>query len=326
MKTQDLLKRLVNASGVSGREENIREAIRKEIEPYCDEITVDALGNLIAHKRGKGKKIMISAHMDEIGYFATHITEGGFIKVNPIGGINYLSSAYTTVRSERGVVGMLAPSNKEGVPSTDSVFIDIGAKDKKSACDRVRVGDFFVHTPTLKKLLGTRYIGRPLDNRAGCCALIEALRLTKSENDLYFVFTVQEEVGTRGARPVAYQISPDYALAVDVARVDGKPGTDTYNVKLGGGPTIKIKDGSVICNHDLVLRLREIAKGAGIKYQDELLSKGGTDTSALQVAGHGTVAGAICIPCAFMHTVNEMIDLNDIKNTARLLALVASEL
>ena len=326
MKTQELLKKLMFASGVSGREDKIREAIKEEIAPYCDEIIVDAIGNLIAHKKGKGKKILISAHMDEIGYFATHITEGGFIKVHSVGGINYLSSAYTTVVSERGVCGMIAPSNKEGVPSADSVFIDIGAKDKKSACEKVKVGDFFVHTPTLKKLMGTRYIGRPIDNRAGCCALIEALKLVDSENDLYFVWTVQEEVGSKGAKPVTQFIAPEYALAVDVARVDGKPGTDTYNVKLGNGPTIKIKDGSVICNYDLVLKLREIAKEGNIKYQDELLSKGGTDTSSLQVAGHGTVAGAICIPCAFMHTINEMVDLNDIKNTARLLALVAKSL
>lgn len=323
----DLLKKLMCSSGVSGREYKIRETIKNEVSAYCDEVTVDAIGNLIAHKKGNGKRVMIAAHMDEIGYFATHITSEGFVKVSPIGGINYLSGAFSTVVSENGVVGMLASVKLDEAPSADGVYIDIGARDKKQAQARVKIGDFFVHTPSIKRLLGTRYIGRPFDNRAGCAALIEALRTVKeTDNDLYFVFTAQEEVGCKGARTAAYQIKPDVGIAVDVARTDDKIGSDTYNVKLGKGPTIKIKDGSVICNYDLVMELREIAKAGGIKYQDEMLSRGGTDTSQLQLAGAGTRAGAICIPCAFMHTTNEMIDVNDIKNAARLLALVAEKI
>lgn len=323
----ELVKKLMLASGVSGREDKIREVIRKEVEPYCDEVYVDAVGNLIAHKKGNGKRIMFGAHMDEIGYFATHITDGGFIKISPIGGINYLSSSFATVVSERGQVGVLAPNKSDELPKSESVYIDIGAKSKKQAQARVKIGDFFVHTPSIKHLVGTRYIGRPFDDRIGCAVLIETLKGVKNtENDLYFVFTVQEEVGCRGARPASYALSPDIAIAVDVTRTDDKPGSDTLNVKIGAGATIKIKDASVICSHELVEKMRELAKQGGVKYQDEMLSRGGTDTSSMQVAGKGTRAGAISIPCGFIHTCNEMIDINDAKEAVKLALLIAERI
>lgn len=323
----NLIKRLMLTSGVSGREEKIREAIRQEIESYADEISVDALGNLIARKKGKGKKIMFGAHMDEIGYFATHITEKGFIKVSPIGGINYLSASFSSVISERGVAGVLATSATGEMPEAKSVYIDIGATTKKQAEARVKVGDFFVHTPSVKHLIGSRYVGRPFDDRIGCAILVEALKSIKhTDNDLYFVFTAQEEVGCRGARPVTYSVEPDIAIALDVTRTDDKPGSDKLNVKIGNGPTIKIKDAGVICSHELVLNMRSIAKEGGVKYQDEMLSKGGTDTSAMQIAKGGCKAGAISIPCGFIHTNNEMIDLADAKGAVKLVALIAERI
>lgn len=323
----ELLKKLMLTHGVSGREDKIREVIMGEVAPYCDEVTVDALGNLIAHKKGNGKKVMLGAHMDEIGYFATHITDKGFIKVSPIGGINYLSSAFATVVSENGACGVLAPKASDELPKSDSVFIDIGAKTKKQALSKVKVGDFFVHTPSIKRLMGNRYIGRPFDDRVGCAVLIETLKAVKNtDNDLYFVFTVQEEVGCRGARPATYGISPDIAIALDVTRTDDKCGADTLNVSLGNGPTIKIKDASVICSHELVCKMREIADSEGVKYQNEMLSKGGTDTSVMQIAGKGCMAGAISIPCGFIHTCNEMIDLNDVRGAVRLATLIAERI
>lgn len=314
-------------SGVSGREEKIRELIKNEIEPYCDELTTDAMGNLIAHKRGNGKKIMLGAHMDEIGYFATHITSKGFIKVSPIGGINFLSGAFSSVISEQGACGILAPKSSDSVPKGDGVYIDIGAKSKRQAQAKVKIGDYFVHTPSIKRLIGTRYVGRPFDDRVGCLVLIELIKnLPSTDNDLYFVFTVQEEVGCKGAKPSTYSIAPDIAIALDVTRTDDKIGSDTLNVKLGDGPTIKIKDGSVICCVELVRRMREIADAHGVKYQDEMLSRGGTDTSSMQLAGSGCMAGAISIPCAFIHTNNEMIDINDVKGAVRLARLLVEEL
>lgn len=323
----NLLKKLMLASGVSGREDKIREAIRQEIAPYADEIIVDPLGNLIARKKGEGKKIMFGAHMDEIGYFATHITEKGFIKISPIGGINYLSSSFSTVVSERGVKGVLFPKKSDELPSAEGVYIDIGATTKKQAEKRVSVGDFFVHTPSINHISGSRYIGRPFDDRIGCAILIEAMKKIKdAKNDLYFVFTVQEEVGCRGARPAAYGIAPEIAIALDVTRTDDKIGADPLNVKIGGGPTIKIKDASVICSRELVGKMRELARENGIKYQDEMLSRGGTDTSSMQIAGKGCMAGAISIPCGFIHTNNEMIDINDAKGATRLVTLIAERI
>lgn len=323
----ELLKKLMLTSGVSGRENKIREVIKNEISQYCDEITVDAMGNLIAHKRGNGKRIMFGAHMDEIGYFATHITENGFIGVSPIGGINFLSGVYNPVVSENGVNGVLAPKAPDEMPKADKVFIDIGAKTKRQAQARVKVGDFFVHTPSVKRLIGTRYVGRPFDNRVGCAVLIEALKsIETTENDLYFVFTVQEEVGCRGAKPATYSVEPDIAINLDVTRTDDKGGKDTLNVKLGGGATIKIKDAGVICSHGIVTKMRELAREKGIKYQDEMLSRGGTDTSAMQISKRGCMVGAISIPCGFIHTPCEMIDINDAKEAVKLTVAIAERM
>lgn len=321
----NLLKRLMLTHGVSGRENLIREAIRKEVEPYADEVTIDAIGNLIAHKKGSGKRVMFGAHMDEIGYFATHIRSNGLISVAPIGGINLISGAFTGVVSEGGVVGVLGTVAK-GAPDADEVFIDIGATDKRQAEKRVKVGDSFVHTPSITHLMGTRYVGRPFDDRVGCAILIEVLKNVKStENDLYFVFTVQEEVGCRGARPVTYSVEPDIAIALDVTRTDDKGG-DTLNVSIGKGPTIKIKDASVICSHELVLKMRELAREGKIKYQDEMLSRGGTDTSSMQIAKRGCRAGAISIPCGYIHTGIEMIDMKDVRGAVRLATLIAERI
>lgn len=322
----ELLKKLMLTSGVSGREDKIREVIKEEITPYCDEIISDAMGNLIAHKRGNGKKIMFGAHMDEIGYFATHITEKGFIGVSAIGGISFLSASYFPVVSEKGVVGVLAPKKTTEIPKAEDVLVDIGAKNKRQAESRVKIGDFFVHTPSIKHLVGTRYMGRPFDNRVGCAVLIEALKRAKSENDLYFVFTVQEEVGCRGARPATYTVEPDIAINLDVTRADDRSGGDRLGVSLGEGATIKIRDGSVICNHETVLKMREIAKENGIKYQDETLSKGGTDTSAMQITRRGCMAGAISIPCGFIHTPCEVIDINDAKEAVKLAVAIAERM
>lgn len=322
----NLLKKLMLTPSVSGREDKIREIIKNEVAPYCDEVSVDALGNIIAHKKGNGKRIMFGAHMDEIGYFATHITQNGLIKVSPVGGLNYLSCAYAPVVSEGGIKGVVG-SKTASLPECADLFIDIGATSKKQAEKYVRVGDFFVHTPSITHLLGTRYVGRPFDNRVGCAILIEALKNVKStDNDLYFVFTVQEEVGCRGAKAVTYGIEPEIAIALDVTRTDDKGGADVLNVSIGKGPTIKIKDASVICSHEIVSKMRELAQEDGIKYQNETLSRGGTDTSMMQIAKKGCKVGAISIPCGFIHTNVEMIDINDAKNAVKLAIAIAERM
>ena len=323
----DLLKKLMLTSGVSGREDKIREVIKNEIEPYCDEVTVDNLGNLIGHKRGNGKRIMLCAHMDEIGFFVTSIDDKGFLRVSPIGGINFLSASFSEVVSENGVYGVLVPSSKDGVPKAEDTYIDIGAKDKKSAEKKVAIGEYFTLMPRLRRLQGNRYIGRPFDDRVGCAILVEAIKsIKKPHNDLYFVFSVQEEVGGRGAKPASYSIAPDIGIAFDVTGTGDKPGSASMEVKLGAGCAIKIKDSGVICNYDIVCKMREIAKESKIKYQDEILPYGGTDASPIQIAGKGVRVGVISIPSAFIHSNVEMIDMGDVKEALKLTTLLCNKL
>ena len=324
----ELLKKLMYAPSVSGRENGIREIIKNEVAPYADEIRIDPMGNLIARKKGEGKRVVFAAHMDEIGYFVTFIDDKGLIKVGNVGGINPVSSCYDEVVSEKGVYGVIVPSSDKEMPKCEELIIDIGAKNKKQAEAKVEIGDFFVHSPRLKRLQGNRCIGRPFDDRVGCAVLIEALKNVKNtENDLYFVFTVQEEVGSRGAKPVAYGIEPDIGIAVDVTIAKDKPAAiSASTVKLGGGVAIKVKDSSVICSYELVEMLRNLCEEKKIKYQDEIILAGGTDTSVIQVAKSGCMAGALSIPTAYIHTVNEMIDISDVKEAVKLTTLIAERI
>jgi len=314
-------------TGVSGRENKIREVIKAEAEKYADEIITDPMGNLIVHKKGNGKKIMLAAHMDEIGYFVTFIDEKGLIRVGAVGGINTLAASYSEVVSERGVYGIALPTESNELPKVDGIYVDIGAKTKKQAEAMVSIGDYFVHVPHIKRLCGNKYVGRPFDDRVGCLVLLEALKRVKdTENDLYFVFTTQEEVGLRGAKPAAYRIEPDIAIAVDVTAVGGKPTSPKSKVKIGEGAAIKIKDSSVICSYEIVERMRELADESKIKHQDEILLKGGTDTAAMQISRAGCLVGAISIPTAYIHSVNEMIDLSDVKEAVKLATVIAERI
>ncbi len=323
---RELLKKLMLTPSVSGREEKIREVIYNEIKDYCDEITTDAMGNLIARKIGSGKKIMFCAHMDEIGFFATYITSEGNVKVSAVGAINTLSASHGCVVSENGVRGVLVPSSTKELPKCEDMYIDIGAKNKKQAEKLVKIGDFFVCEPKIEKLQNQRYIGRPFDDRAGCAILIDAIKKVKSENDLYFVFSVQEEVGGRGARPATFAIAPDYGIALDVTMVGEKGGPSGMEVKLGGGCAIKIKDSSVISSPELVAKMREIAEESKIKYQNEILPAGGTDASPMQIAGRGVKVSVISIPTAYIHTSCEMIDMFDIKEAVKLTVALGEKL
>ena len=322
----ELIKKLMFTPSVSGREDKIRETIKNEVAPYADEITVDAMGNLIVRKKGNGKKIMLCAHMDEIGFFVTFIDDSGNIRVSPVGGVNAISASFGEVVSENGTYGVIVPEISSEVPKWENIYIDIGAKTKKQAEKKVQIGDFFVPVPKFRRLQNQRYVGRPFDDRVGCAILIEALKRTKSENDLYFVFSVQEEVGGRGSRPAAFGIAPDIGIVLDVTATGDKPGSKPMDVKLGGGCAIKIKDPSTICSPDLVSKMREIAKEDGIKFQNEMLLFGGTDAASMQVAGKGVKVGAISIPSAYIHSSCEMIDMVDIKEAVKLTTVLCNKL
>lgn len=332
MKLYNTIKELCLCPSVSGRETKIRTLIEERITPLCDEVRTDALGNLIALKKGtgKGKKIMLAAHMDEIGFIVTFIEDSGMIRVGTVGGISFAASAFSRVVSESGVRGVLVPDSKVKAADykSDSFYIDVGAKTKKQAEARVAIGDFFVVAPSLEKLAGSRVCGRPLDDRVGCAVLLgiaEKLAGAELANDVYYVFSVQEEVGCRGALPAAFSIAPDVALCFDVTGTGDTPAATPMACKLGGGAAIKIKDSSVICDEGIVKALCEIAKARGIKHQKEVLLYGGTDTSAMQLAGSGAAAGAISIPTRYIHSAVETCDLDDVQCCIELAAAFISE-
>lgn len=317
----DTIKKLTAVCSVSGRETKVREKIAEYISPLTDECEVDSLGNLIAVKKGSGenkKKIMLCAHMDEIGFMATYIEDSGFIRCANIGGINFVAAAFGKVVFENGVRGVIVPDagTKPEDLKCEKFYVDIGAKDKKDAERKVKVGDCFVLESDITRLLGKRIAGRPLDDRIGCVALIEIAKKLSGvdvKDDIYFVFSVQEEVGCRGAKTAGFSVAPDYALIFDVTATGDAASSKPMEVKLGGGAAIKIKDASVICHTQVVEKLISLAKEKKIKAQNEILLVGGTDTSAVQMSGIGTRAGALSIPTRYIHSGVEMLDLGDLE-------------
>ncbi len=320
------LKTLMLTPSVSGREEKVMAKIAEIIAPLADEVKTDNMGNLIAVKYGNGenkKKVMLCGHADEIGFLVTFIEDNGAIRIAPVGGINFVASAFTEVISEKGVAGALVPNSgtKPSDFAPDKFYIDIGAKNKKDAEKKVAIGDFFVCRPTLTRLMNGRVCGRPFDDRVGCAIVIEIARhfaKNTPKDDLYYVFSVQEEVGCRGAKTAAYGIMPDYALVYDVTGTGDTPGAKPMAVKVGDGTAIKIKDASVICHKDVVAKLRELAADNKIPHQTEILLYGGTDTSSIQMTGTGAMAGALSIPSRYIHSGVEMIDMKDAKACADL--------
>ena len=315
-----LKKLLPTTPSVSGREGYIREIIADMMRPLVDEVKTDAMGNLICLKKGTAatpRKVLMAAHMDEIGFIVNFIEDNGFLRIAPIGGIHYGASAFTEVSFENGVRGVLVPEadvpGKE-TPKAEKCYVDIGASSKKEAERRVKIGDCCAVLPHLTRLNANRVVGRPLDDRIGCACMIEiAKALPDPADDLYYVFSVQEEVGCRGARPAAYAVAPDLALIFDVTGTGDQQGAKPMAVKLGGGAAVKIKDSSVICDQALVQELLDLAKEKGIAAQCEILTYGGTDTSSVQMTGMGCRAGALSIPSRYIHSGVEMIDLRDAK-------------
>ena len=258
MELFELIQTLNRAHGPSGDEGEIREVIRALAEPYADEITADTMGSLIVHRRGKGPKLLLAAHMDSIGFVVTHIEKEGFLRVGRLGGVSPKEAAYTPVRFKSGLRGVFAPEEKAdfGKLKLDECFLDIGAGDEAAAKQLVQVGDSAVYdTPAFRT--GDLVVSPYLDDRISCAVLLSALeRIGECPNDLYLVFTAQEEVGLRGARTAAWSIAPDYAVAVDVTDVDDTPGSERAGTaRLGRGAAVKVMDSSVICHPAMVALL-----------------------------------------------------------------------
>jgi tetrahedral aminopeptidase len=319
-----LVKKLTETYGPSGHEQLIREVIRDEIKGLADEVRVDAMGNLIARKKGIGssprKKVMLAAHMDEIGIMVTHVDEHGFARFASIGGVFPINLIGNRCLFANGVVGTFGRERKGASRSEvemDKVFIDVGAHDAQDA--PVGVGDAACFWRDFVDL-GDRMMAKSMDDRIGCAVLIETMReLKKSPHDVYFVFTVQEEVGVRGATTSAYGVQPDLALAVDVTDTGDTPESTTMAVGIGKGPAIKVKDSGMLAHPAVKKLLVDTAQENKIPYQLEVLVGGSTDAMAMQVSREGIPAGCVSIPERYVHSPSEMVDFNDVQNTVRLL-------
>ncbi|HCK67158.1 MAG TPA: aminopeptidase [Anaerolineae bacterium] len=328
---KQLLKTLTETFGPSGYEDEVRKVIAKEIKSLADEMSVDALGNLIARikpaKNSKNpKKIMLAAHMDEIGVIASHIDKNGFVRFTNIGGTFGRYTLGARVRFTNGVTGVVGYDRLENIDSVlpiNKMYIDVGATSKNDC--PVKVGDFGAFERSFIEM-GNRWVAKSMDDRSGVVVLIETMRAIKSSpHDLYFVFTTQEEVSLKGAKSAAYSIDPDIGIAVDVTATGDTPASIKMAMELGKGPCIKIKDAGMLSDPRVINWMIQTAEKSKIPYQREVLLGGTTDASVIQISRAGVMAGAISIPCRYVHSASEMIDVDDLKNSIKLLTVMLTK-
>jgi endoglucanase len=325
---KSLIKTLVETPGPSGFEYKIRDVIREEISDAADEIRTDALGSLIAKKGKKsadGLRVMISAHIDEIGLMVTHVTEKGFIRFTNIGGVSPLTCIGGRVLFMDGTRGVIGVGGVERgkMPKLSDLFIDVGATSREDC--PVGVGDVCgFERPFMD--LGDRMVAKSMDDRIAAAIAIEALKQLKdTPHEVHFVFSVQEEVGLRGATTAAFGVDPDVGLAVDVTSSGDTPKISTkMETALGDGPAIKVRDSSFIADPRVVNWMIKTAKEAGIPYQLEVLTAGGTDGRAIQMTRSGVPAGCLSIACRYIHSPSEMVDTADVENAVKLLVELLS--
>jgi endoglucanase len=318
---KDLLKTLVEIPAPSGYEGQVRKQIREWVEPLVDEVRVDPLGNLVAVRKQTGApRIMLVAHMDEIGLMVTHVDQQGFARFVALGGVMPIHCVGGRVRflnGVQGVIGMEKNPPSSEIPSLEKMFIDVGASSAEDC--PIRIGDVAVFDQSFVDF-GKRVVSKAMDDRVGVAVLIEALRrLEKSAFEMYFVFSVQEEVGVRGATVAAFGVEPDLGLAIDVTATGDTPKGHRMEVCLGKGPAIKIRDAGMLADPRLIQWMVQTAEKARIPYQREILEFGGTDARAIQLSRGGVPAGVISIPCRYVHAPSEMVDMEDVENAVKLL-------
>ncbi len=337
----DTLKSLAEVLGVSGYEDEVRGLVIDMLKPYADEVRVDALGNVIAVKKGSrgGGRVMLAGHMDEIGLMVSNIEKNGFLRVQPVGGWNtvVLPGQRVQILTSKGdkvlgVIGhipphILKPDEAKQVPEMKNLFIDVGARNREEVEEMgVEIGSVVVIERTVERLgRGDVVSGKAFDDRVGVAVMIHAFREVEgNEADLYAVATVQEEVGLKGARTSAYRISPDVAIALDVTVAADVPDVKESEQisKLGKGPAIKLMDGrsgsGLLTNPHVKRLLLEVAKEEDIPYQLEVLSGGTTDATIIALNKEGVPAGVISIPTRYIHSPVEVLDLGDCVNATRL--------
>lgn len=323
-----LIKQLAEAYGPPGYEYAVRDIIQQRVTPLADSVETDALGNLHAVKNGSGGglKIMLAAHMDEIGLMVSHIDDKGFARFTPLGYIHPATLVGNRAIFTNGALGVI---NVEQWPFPDdmdrtlrSLYLDFGAKSKADV--PVRVGDVAGFQRPFEDL-GRVWVAKSLDDRVGCAVLIETLRqLKQTPHQVHFVFTVQEEVGVRGAAPAAYKVNPDVAIAVDITDSGDVPERKNFEVKMGYGPAIKAMDTGMLAHPGLKKWMVDTARENHIPYQIEILTLGSTDARAMQMVRAGSAAGGISIPCRHVHTPSEMVCADDVQQTISLLLALLS--
>ena len=319
----ELIRRLVETHSPSGAEDRIRDVIRAEVAALADEIRVDPLGSLVVRKRGGdgGKRIVLAAHMDEIGVMVTYIDKEGFVRFTRLGGVQSLTCTGARVIFADGTLGVIGiegkREDKSKVPTLEQLYIDVSATSREDC--PVQIGDaaVFVRPFTAQ---GSRLIAKAMDDRIGCAVMIETLRrLQDTPHDVYFVFSVQEETTLSGASTSVYGIEPDMAIAVDVTLTGDTPECRPMAVTLGQGPAVKVRDSGMIAHPKVRDLMVQRAKAAGIPHQLEVLQAGTTDAAAMQLVRAGVPAGCLSIPCRYVHSPSEMVDARDVENGVRLL-------
>lgn len=322
----DLIKKLTEAWGPSGYEHHVRAMIREEITDLADDITVDGMGNLICRvgEKGQGKKVLVAAHMDEIGVMANYAEPNShYLRFTNIGGLIYTSLHGNRVKFEDGTIGVIAAHDSFGkgrksVNSTDDFYIDVQSENGEMTVPAGSPAGFWRET----QQRGNRVIAKSLDDRIGCVVAIETMRRLKDEgtpNENYFAFTVQEEVGLRGAKTAAFGVNPDIGIALDITSTGDEIKGKKMAVALGKGAAIKVVDNSLIVPKAIVDWMVNRAENDNIDYQLELLTGGGTDAGAIQSVHAGVPSGCISIPTRFVHTTSETVDLGDVQSCIDLL-------
>lgn len=336
-----LLAELCTVPGAPGFEEPIRKVVLRELEGLCDEVKLDNMGNVYAIRRGKSDKAaMIGAHMDEIGFMVTHIDDKGFIRFTTLGGFDpkTLTAQRVIVHGKEDIIGVMASKpihvmsqdERNKVAKLSDYFIDTGLPAEKVK-ELVSIGDPVTRERSFIEM-GDCFNCKSLDNRLAVFIAIEVLRLLKGKalpNDVFMVFTVQEEVGIRGANAAAMAINPHYGFGLDTTIAFDLPGAAAHEMitKLGEGTAIKIMDASTICDVRMVRYMKEVAGRNNIKWQAEILTAGGTDTAGIQrMSPGGSIAGAVSIPTRHLHQVIEMAHKDDIQASIDLLAACLLEL
>lgn len=321
----ELVKELSNCFSPSGRENNIRELIINKVKDYADEISVDPLGNLIVRKKGNGKKILFSAHMDQIGLIITHVDGKGFLRFSNVGGLNAQSLLGLRMVFDNGLEGVIC-SEKIEEPAKltmNKLYLDVASTSQEFVKKNFQLGDMCVFKSEYYETEDC-VICKAADDRIGCYILIEAIKNHKAtDNDVYYVFSVQEEVGCRGAKTVGYGVNPDICVALDVTATGDSLNGIKMDVKLGNGAAIKLMDKSMITHPQIKELLTNLAIENNITYQYEILEFGGTDAGPIHTTRAGVPSGVISIPTRNLHASSEIFSKSDVMECIKLVLAVA---